>query len=593
MKYLLFYIILYSCTISLSLGQQKEVFLRLNQAGYRSGDTKEALLFSNSPTHQRIEVISENGKIMQQIKPVRLPTPGWGTYRYFYSVDFSAVCTAGSYYLATSKGGEKSSTFHVSDQAYQKMPGQLLAFMRQQRCGYNPFLDMVCHQKDGRIFYGTLPDSTYVDVTGGWHDAGDQLKYLITGSYATGHMLMAYELFPTAFADEVNALGQPGANGLADVLDEARWGLDWILKLYLASGELVHQVGDDRDHTGWKMPDADRSDYGWGPNSYRVAYIADGKPQGLKKYKSEATGVANVAGRSAAALALGARIWMKRDTAFAMRCLQAARELYDLGRKKEGYQQGNSYGAPYRYGEITWADDMEWAAAELYKTTQKSSFLHEAKNYALQANTDNWLVRDTAAHYQYYPFINLGHYALYHVVDVAFRDTLAGYYKTEIMHIAQRARSNPFGIGTPFIWCSNNLLTSFITEVLLYERMTGDRQFHEVMLRHRDWLFGKNPWGTSMFTGIPASGDYPVDIHTSIWALTHREVPGGLVDGPIYTSIYQKLLGLQLLQPDEYAQFQNSFVTYHDDVGDYSTNEPTMDGTAGSIIMMAYFAVTP
>ena len=124
--------------------------------------------------------------------------------------------------------------------------------------------DVVCHQGDGRSFYGPMPDSTFVDAGGGWHDAGDQLKYLITGSYATAHMLKAYELFPTTFDDNVNHLGQPIPNNIADVLDEAKWGLDWILKLHGRPDQLIHQIADDRDHRGWKMPDEDDSDYGWG-----------------------------------------------------------------------------------------------------------------------------------------------------------------------------------------------------------------------------------------------------------------------------------------------------------------------------------------
>jgi len=86
---------------------------------------------------------------------------------------------------------------------------------------------------------------------------------------------------------------------------------------------------------------------------------------------------------------------------------------------------------------------------------------------------------------------------------------------------------------------------------------------------------------------MPAQGKYPLDVHTSVWVMTKKLVPGGLVDGPIFMTIYNKLLGLELLDPDEFAKFQNEYVTYHDDIGDYSTNEPTMDGTAGSMIMMA------
>ena len=93
-----------------------------------------------------------------------------------------------------------------------------------------------------------------------------------------------------------------------------------------------------------------------------------------------------------------------------------------------------------------------------------------------------------------------------------------------------------------------------------------------------------------MFAGIPEGGEYPVDIHTSLWYLTGKEVPGGLIDGPLWKTIHSKLLGLELTQPDEFAQFQNDYVVYHDDIGDYSTNEPTMDGTADAIFLIAWLA---
>ena len=591
-KLLVFLSILASHFLIAQSGQKsKEVFIRINQLGYHANEGKIAIVFSNIPVKEKFKLISTNDQQTKAtIKPIRSEAEGWGTFKQYYNLDFSQVRTEGSYFLKGVKSGQKSSIFTISTTAYQNTTDDLLKFMQQQRCGYNPFLDIVCHQKDGRSFYGKIPDSTFVDVSGGWHDAGDQLKYLITGSYATAHMLMAYELYPNKFSDKVNALGQSTPNGISDVLDEAKWGLDWILKLHMAPDQLVHQVADDRDHIGWKMPDNDKSDFGWGPNSYRAAYFANGKPQGLKKYKSMATGVANVAGRSAAALALGARVWLEIDSVYAMKCLRAAKTVYTFGKSKEGYQQGNSYSAPYRYNEQTWADDMEWGAAELYKVTKKPAYLTDAKRYALLANTDNWLVLDSAAHYQFYPFINMGHFSLHELVEPSFQDTLVSFYKTEIENIAKRARTNPYGIGVPFIWCSNNLITSFITQVLLYEKMTGDMQYHQVMLDHRDWLFGKNPWGTSMFTGMPANGEYPLDVHTSVWAMTKQVVPGGLIDGPIFMTIYNKLLGLELTQPDEFAKFQNNHVVYHDDIGDYSTNEPTMDGTAGSMIMMSHWS---
>lgn len=569
----------------------QEVFFSVNQVGFLPEDRKVAVIFSEGPIKGQVilQQKMDNTEVLK-IKPKALESGKWGDYHY-YELDFSSIQKEGDYFL--SHNSTFSEQFNIGTSAYLGLQENLLEFMRQQRCGYNPTLDMVCHQKDGRSFFGPMPDSTYVDVSGGWHDAGDQLKYLITGSYATGHMLMAFQMFPDRFEDKTNALGQLGGNGIPDILDEAKWGLDWLLKMHPAPDQLFHQVADDRDHRGFKVPNKDNSDYGWGENSYRPAYFATGKPQGLMKYQSEATGVANLAGRSAAALALGARIWKEnlKDEAFAKQCLDAAKTLYSMGRKQEGFQQGNSYSAPYRYNEETWADDMEWGAAELFKATGDSSYLTQAKSYALQSsNADSWTGRDSAAHYQLYPFINLGHYSLHEVVDSGFQKILEGFYKEGIDYTLAKSKTSPFEVGIPFIWCSNNLMASLATQLILYEKMSGDISYQPYLQAQRDWLFGRNPWGTSMFTGIPNHGDYPVYVHTAPYVLLKLQIPGGLIDGPIFRTIHNNLIGLALERPDDYPGRQNNFVVYHDAIGDYSTNEPTMDGTAGSILMLTYFS---
>jgi len=60
-----------------------------------------------------------------------------------------------------------------------------------------------------------------------------------------------------------------------------------------------------------------------------------------------------------------------------------------------------------------------------------------------------------------------------------------------------------------------------------------------------------------------------------------------MVDGPVYTSIYKNLIGITLYNDDEYSQFQSNLAVYHDDFGDYSSNEPTMDGTASLVYLLA------
>jgi hypothetical protein len=568
---------------------QPMLHFRHNQAGYAPGDPKRVVLFSETPLKGRYEVRDSGGRL---VLGGRLPPAlgvGWGRFPAHHELSLDAIRVPGTY--AVRVGRTQVGSVAVSPDAHRGLAASLLEFLRQQRCGYNPFLDVVCHAFDGRSAYGPGPAGSWVDARGGWHDAGDQLKYLLTTSNATAQLLLAHRLAPGLFPDAFDELGRPGGNGRSDVLDEARWGLEWMLRLHPAPGELYHQVADDRDHIGWKLPHEETSDYGWGKGSYRVVYFADGRPQGLGQYPSASTGVANLAGRYAAAMALAWQAWKDdpRERPFAERCRQAGVEVYALGRQREGVQQGNSYGAPYRYGEETWADDMEWGAAALFEATGEKRYLDDAVRYAGLVGATSAVGRDTAAHYQYYPFMNAGHHALSGVADENVRRDLARYYR-EGLEAAQRlAERNPYRIGVPFIWCSNNLVVALATQVALYERMTGDAAFRPLLFAQWDWLLGRNPWGVSMFTGLPEGGVSPRNPHLSLTHLTRRSVRGGLVDGPVYARIFESLKGVGLSGSDPFAPFQGEAV-YHDDVMDYSTNEPTMDGTASAVLLTALMA---
>ena len=120
-----------------------------------------------------------------------------------------------------------------------------------------------------------------------------------------------------------------------------------------------------------------------------------------------------------------------------------------------------------------------------------------------------------------------------------------------------------------------------------YRQLSGDRRYEALEQACFDWLFGVNIWGSSFVYGLPADGDTPVDPHSAFIHLKKYPIDGGLVDGPVYGSIYGRLIGIKLYEPDEYADFQSRLAVYHDDYGDYSTNEPTMDGTASLIYLLA------
>ena len=159
--------------------------------------------------------------------------------------------------------------------------------------------------------------------------------------------------------------------------------------------------------------------------------------------------------------------------------------------------------------------------------------------------------------------------------------------KFGLNNVRERAGNNAFMNGVPFIWCSNNLTVAIVTQAMLYRELSGDTQFQEMETAMRDWLFGVNPWGKCMIIGLPENGDYPQDPHSALSNLKKYRLDGGLVDGPVYTNIFKSLRGVDLRNPDKYAPFQGDEVVYHDDYCDYSTNEPTMDGTASMSYMLS------
>jgi len=125
---------------------------------------------------------------------------------------------------------------------------------------------------------------------------------------------------------------------------------------------------------------------------------------------------------------------------------------------------------------------------------------------------------------------------------------------------------------------------------MLYEEMTGSKEFRPLLQNHVNWLLGLNPWGSSMITGIPANADFPVDVHMPFKKILDKSVKGSLVDGPLWTTIHDNMLGIALDQPDEYAHLQPPHVKYMDDWMDYSTNEPTLDGSAELLMILTYLS---
>jgi len=557
-----------------------DAWIRVNQLGYLPHSVKRAIFISKEAV--AIKSFSLHQILTDEVVYQSNSPEAKGKFYTFcssYVFDFSSFKTPGVYYL---KAGEViSPNIRIGNNVYNGAADFALNYMRQQRCGYNPSLDMECHQHDGYEVYGENPqENKYVDVTGGWHDASDYLQYGTTSSNAVFQLLFAYQMNPGAFGDAFDAAGKTGANGIPDILDEAKWGLDWLLKMYPEEEVLYHQIADDRDHASFRLPGEDKVDYGWGPGTGRPVYRATGKPQGLFKNKNRSTGIASIAGKYSAAFSLGSELLKPFYPDYATILQQKATQAYAYGAANPGVCQTAPGKSPYFYEEDNWTDDMELAAIQLYRTTNDSRYLQESARYGRMEPVTPWMRSDTARHYQWYPFVNIGHYLLGSVANKQVSKEFTGNMLLGLENMQRRAQSNPFNMGVPFIWCSNNLVVAMATQCRLYREQTGDNRYLQMENALIDWLFGCNPWGTSMIVGLPAKGNYPADPHSALWHNHQIQTWGGLVDGPVYGSIFNSLLGVHLTKEDAYAPFQTDWAVYHDDHADYSTNEPTMDGTA-------------
>jgi len=268
--------ILFACSailifiISLSFVLKKEEvnetnsWVRINLLGYQPNASKVAIWSSKvNGMPKKFELVKENGEVVYSSTKIQ----AFGAYGPFVAtarLNFTDFKTPGKYFIRIAD--VKSPQIIIGDKVYSGAADFALRYMRQQRSGFNPFLQDSCHTHDGFVLYGTkagIKDSTHFNASGGWHDASDYLQYSTTSANATYHLLMAYRDFPAAFKDEKLGNGLAGKNGTADVLDEAKWGLDWLLKMHPKDNIMFNQLADDRDHINMRIPKEDNQ-YGKG-----------------------------------------------------------------------------------------------------------------------------------------------------------------------------------------------------------------------------------------------------------------------------------------------------------------------------------------
>ncbi|ADL52518.1 glycoside hydrolase family 9 protein [Clostridium cellulovorans] len=192
-----------------------------------------------------------------------------------------------------------------------------------------------------------------VDLTGGWYDAGDHVKFNLPMSYTVA--MLAWSLSEDKAAYEKS--GQ-----LDYLVKEIKWATDYLMKCHTAPNEYYYQVGDGGADHKW-----------WGPAEVmqmaRPAYKVD-----LQKPGS------SVVAETAAALASTAFALKDIDKAYSEQCIQHAKELYnfaDTTKSDAGYTAANTY-----YNSWSgYYDELSWAAAWLYMATNDASYLEKAESY--------------------------------------------------------------------------------------------------------------------------------------------------------------------------------------------------------------------
>ena len=283
------------------------IYIRTNQVGFLPSDIKTGvILTSEDLSMEEFSIINIKTDEIAYSGKINNSNGEFGRFNYSYTINFSSLVEPGTYQIIIKS--TRSHKFNIGLKIYNPVVNELMKFFKVQRCGYtNPYKHDTCHIADAtELIIDGVVFNTPFDVTGGWHDAGDYTKFFNTIAYATYTLLFAYEFDGKRFGFD-----QDG-NDVPDILEEAKIGLDWLLRAQYDDKKFITQVQNLRDHdVGWRMPEDDTLRFD------RPAYIGIGK---------------NLIGIYVATMSLAYRIWKDKFESydFADKCLTAAENYYSI-----------------------------------------------------------------------------------------------------------------------------------------------------------------------------------------------------------------------------------------------------------------------
>ncbi|AFH49737.1 Glycoside hydrolase family 9 protein [Ignavibacterium album JCM 16511] len=544
MKIIRFYFIIvlsllfYSCNPITS----ETLFLRLNQIGFLPGDFKTAIIISRNPFEEKVFTIKNSDDETIFVDSIQqLPFKLNSNFNYLAYIDFSDLNKSGEYFIEFQK--VKSYAFMIDENVFSAVRDSLIKFFQVQRCGpTNPLLHNVCHLQDASKVIG-YTDSTGIDLTGGWHDAGDYIKFLYTTSFTTYMLLFSYEFAPEKFSFDLDNDSVP------DILQEARVGLDFLLRCNFAEDAFISQVQDDRDHkAGWRLPDEDVFTFD------RPAFVKMNRGQ---------------IGLYAASLAIASRIWNDRfyDNEFSDKCLNTARKIFELRNSIDDFADDEKY-----YNQNEFYSKLALAAVEIFNSTNDGKYLKSALEYGKRIRENNWWSWGDVNALVFYKL------AKYDSTFISRLKTILNFYQNH-------SDSNLFGEAHPYNWGTTHSLAGVVLSSILYKKLTDSEEFDKLAILSRDFILGRNVWGMSFIYNI--GKNFPKRIHHHIAYFNQGYLPGAMVSGPAPDSLLKKFNLLP--SKNEFTDFNFSAI-YSDEFENYITNEPTISGNATALFIFGYYS---
>nr|AAD01959.1 endoglucanase [Pseudomonas sp. YD-15] len=555
--------------------------VKVNQVAYVPGVAKVATLVSTSTTPVAWTLKDASGRTVAQGTSTVKGADALSGDR-THLIDFSSYDTAGAGYVL-SAGGATSHPFDISADPVKKLRADSLAFFYHQRSGIAieaqyvgstyaraaGHLGVAPNQGDTSVGAGSSCGYS-LDVRGGWYDAGDHGKYVVNGGIATWQLQNTYErTLHVAGADRA-ALGDGKAaipergNGVPDVLDEARWEVEFLLRMQVPAGRtdagMVHHKMHDENWTGIPtIPD---------PQQRRI----------LAPVSTAAT--LNMAAVAAQASPVGAV-----DAGFAAGPLSAARTAYAAAKANPNRIASDADGTGGGYGDPSVTDEFYWAAAELFATTGEAGYRADV--------TGSPFYRGTSFAERGYDWGWTGGAGRHDVAlvptdlpaaDVARRAPRSSSFADATLgRLANQAYPAPNNAGTVYYWGSNGQVVNNANALALAYDFTGQTKYRTAVYGALDYLQGRNPLNQSYITGY---GENPVrNVHHRFWA--HQAdaslptaPPGSLAGGP-NSELQDPLAAAQLAA----CAPQKCYV---DHIEAYSVNEVAINWNSALVWLSAW-----